>query len=140
MEVLRIFFAIKGATRWTVLALLLLAGLAEGIGLATILPVLSLAETPETLGTSKLSKLVVEAVNWVGLTPTLATLLAIVTGGILLKAVLRVLAMRHVGYAAAEVATRLRTSLIDNLLQVKWSYFTRQPVGRKVQRAWKRLP
>jgi ATP-binding cassette subfamily C protein len=38
--------------------------------------------------------------------------------------------MRHVGYAAAEVATQLRTRLIDSLLQVRWSYFTRQPVGR----------
>lgn len=130
MEVLRIFLAIKGAARWSVLALLLLAGLAEGIGLATVLPVLSLAEAPETAGRSKLGEMVFETVSRVGLTPTLVTLLAIVTAGILLKAVLRVLAMRHVGYAAAEVATRLRTALIDNLLQVKWSYFTRQPVGR----------
>ena len=130
MEVLRIFLAIKGVTRWTVLALLLLAGLAEGVGLATILPVLSFAESPETAGSSKIGKLVFEAVEWVGLTPTLGTLLVIVTLGILLKAALRILAMRHVGYAAAEVATHLRTSLIDNLLQVKWSYFTRLPVGR----------
>ncbi len=117
-------------TRWTVLALLLLAGLVEGVSLATILPVLSFAESPEMAGSSKIGRLVFDAVEWVGLTPTLATLLVIVTAGILLKAALRVLAMRHVGYAAAEVATRLRTSLIDNLLQVKWSYFTRQPVGR----------
>ena len=38
--------------------------------------------------------------------------------------------MRQVGYAAADVATQLRTRLIDSLLQVRWSYFARQPVGR----------
>jgi ATP-binding cassette subfamily C protein len=50
--------------------------------------------------------------------------------GISLRAALGILAMRHVGYAAAEVATQLRTRLIDSLLRVQWSYFASQPVGR----------
>ena len=39
-------------------------------------------------------------------------------------------ALVRVGYAVAEVATDLRTSLVQRLLAVKWGYFTRQPVGR----------
>ncbi|MDH3474959.1 MAG: ABC transporter ATP-binding protein/permease [Rhodospirillales bacterium] len=120
----------KGSTRWTVLALLLLAGLAEGIGLTSLLPALSLAGSPETARSSHVSRLVLDALDKVGLPANLETLMLIVVAGIGLKGALRILAMRHVGYAAAEVATRLRRSLIDNLLQVKWSYFTRQPVGR----------
>lgn len=130
MEVLKIFFAAKGSTRWTVLALLLLAGLAEGVGLTTLLPVLTIAVDPSDQGSSMASRLVFDTLERLGLSADLETLLLIVLGGILLKAALRILAMRHVGYAAAEVATQLRTSLIDNLMQVKWSYFTRQPVGR----------
>jgi ATP-binding cassette subfamily C protein len=130
LDVLKIFFAAKGSTRWTVLVLLLLAGFAEGIGLTTLLPVLTIAVDPSDQGSSMASKLVFDTLDRLGLSSNLETLLLIVLGGILLKAFLRILAMRHVGYAAAEVAAGLRTSLIENLLQVKWSYFTRQPVGR----------
>lgn len=130
MEVLRIFFASKGATRWTVLGFLLLAGLAEGIGLTTLLPLLTVAGGPETAGSSPVNELVFGALRKIGLTANLETLLIIVMAGISLKAGLRILAMRHVGYASADVATRLRTSLVENLLQAKWSYFTRQPLGR----------
>src|SRR3546814_12816047 len=38
--------------------------------------------------------------------------------------------MRYVGYAVAEVATGLRAELIKNLLNVRWDYFTHQPLGR----------
>lgn len=130
MEVLKIFFAVKGSTRWTVLALLLLAAFAEGVGLTTLLPVLTIAVDPNDQGSSTASRLVFDSLAWLGLPAKLEVLLLIVLGGILLKAALRMLAMRNVGYAAAGVATRLRTTLIDNLLRVKWSYFTRQPVGR----------
>ena len=130
MEVLRIFFAVKGSTRWTVLVLLLLAAFAEGVGLTTLLPVLAIAVDPADKGSSMASRLVFDSLEQLGLPAELEILLLIVLGGILLKAALTILAMRHVGYAAAEVATRMRTNLIDNLLRVKWSYFTRQPVGR----------
>jgi ATP-binding cassette, subfamily C, bacterial len=41
--ILRIFYGARGTQPWLVLACLLLAGIAEGIGLATLLPLLSLA-------------------------------------------------------------------------------------------------
>ena len=43
--VLGIFFATKARVRWTVLGLLLLAGLAEGVGLTSLLPLLSVASS-----------------------------------------------------------------------------------------------
>ncbi len=128
--VVRIFFASKGATRWTVLALLLLAGLSEGIGMTSLLPLVSVAGADAAGQTSPASQIVLRALDSVGLSANLETLVLIVVAGISLRAALGILAMRQVGYAAAEVATRLRTRLIDSLLQVKWSYFTRQPVGR----------
>src|SRR3546814_16393179 len=39
-------------------------------------------------------------------------------------------AMRYVGYAVAAVATDLRAELIKSLLNVRWEYFTKQPLGR----------
>ncbi len=130
LGIIRIFLALKGATRWTVPLLLLLAGLAEGIGVTTLLPLVSIAGNDAAAQSSPASKLVVETLERVGLSSTLETLVLLVVAGISLRAALGILAMRQVGYAAAEVATQLRTKLIDGLLRVRWSYFTRQPVGR----------
>ena len=130
LGVIRIFLASQGTTRWTVLTLLLLAGLAEGIGLTSLLPLVSIAGGDAAAQSSPASRLVVESLEGLGLSANLETLVVIVVLGISLRAALGILAMRRVGYAAAEVATQLRTRLIDSLLQVRWSYFTRQPVGR----------
>ncbi len=75
-------------------------------------------------------KMVYGAMNALGLPPSLGKLLLAVLFGVIGKAALVVLAMVRVGYAVAEVATNLRTTVVQSLLEVKWAYFTRQPVGR----------
>jgi ATP-binding cassette subfamily C protein len=57
-------------------------------------------------------------------------LLGVVLLGIALKAVLTWLAMRYVGYAVAEVSTRLRMRIIRQMLEVRWSYLVGQRSGR----------
>lgn len=125
---LRIFFMSSRTRQLAVVGCLLLAGLAEGIGLAGLLPVLSIA-TGEG-GDSALYGVIVGALAAVGLPLDMPVLLGVVLGGLLLKAALTLLAMNYVGAAMAEVATRLRLRLIRALLDVRWSYFARQPVGR----------
>lgn len=128
--VLRIFLGSDSASRWTVLLCLLVAGIAEGVGLAALLPLLSLATPEAARESSALNRVVIDTLDDLGLAPTLATLVVIVVSGLFLKSALVILAMRYVGNAMAEVATRLRKRLIDNLLAAKWEYFTHQPVGR----------
>ena len=130
LGVLKIFFASRGKTRWTVLGFLMLAGLAEGIGLTSLLPMVAVAGNDDAAQSSPASRLVMETLERVGLPANLEILILLVVLGITLRAALSILAMRKVGYAAAEVATQLRTRLIDSLLQVRWSYFARQPIGR----------
>src|SRR3546814_11880408 len=43
ISILRIFYGARGTKPWFVLGCLLLAGISEGVGLATLLPLLSLA-------------------------------------------------------------------------------------------------
>ena len=128
--VLRIFYGAKGTNPWLVLFCLLLAGISEGVGLATLLPLLSLAINEEAGETSTLAIYVEQALALFGLTPTLGVLLSLVVGGIVLKCILTMIAMKYVGYALAEVATGLRAELIKRLLSVRWGYFTQQPLGR----------
>ncbi len=70
------------------------------------------------------------ALDALGLPADLGVLLLLVLAGVLAKAALVALALIRVGYAVAEVATDLRTTVVRRLLDVKWGYFTRQPIGR----------
>ncbi|MEQ8355235.1 MAG: ABC transporter ATP-binding protein [Kiloniellaceae bacterium] len=128
--ILRIFYGARGTNPWLVLGCLLLAGIAEGIGLATLLPLLSLAIDGGANEASPLALYVEEVLAYVDLTPSLGLLLALVVGGIVIKCLLTMAAMKYVGYAVAEVATGLRAELIMRLLNVRWGYFTHQPMGR----------
>ncbi len=128
--ILRIFFGSKSTNQWVVLVCLILAGLAEGIGLASLLPLLTTAGAESAEDPSPVSEAVTGALAFLGLPADLEILMAVVMVGLLLKSGLVILAMRYVGYAVAAVATGLRSELIDRLLRARWSYFTHQPVGR----------
>lgn len=109
-------------------ALLLLAGLAEGIGLATLLPVLELAAgEPDR---SAFSGFIERTLAGLGLDSSLPILLAIIVIGLTGKAVFQWLAMRQVGYTVAAVATDLRITLMRALLDARWSFFAAQPSGQ----------
>lgn len=129
---LRIFGATSAGRQLTVLTCLLAASLAEGFGIASLLPLLTVAAGPEagTTGNSAIHGLVTTALASVGLSPDVSVLLIVVVTGLILKAALTLFAMNHVGYAVAEVATGLRLQLIQALLEARWGYFARQPIGR----------
>jgi hypothetical protein len=108
---------------------LLVAGLAEGLGLTTLLPLFTTAldgrdgAGPEQLSIagSGTDEVVTTVLARVGLSPTLGVLVSIVVGGLLVKAALMLWAHRQVGYTVAQVATDLRLALIRALLE--------QPLG-----------
>jgi ATP-binding cassette subfamily C protein len=129
---LRIFAATSAGRQATVLGCLLAASLAEGFGLASLLPLLTVASGPDAAANSgsAIHDMVNGALAAVGLPADLLVLLIVVVGGIVLKAALTLFAMNHVGYAVAEIATKLRLQLIQALLEARWGYFARQPVGR----------
>jgi ATP-binding cassette subfamily C protein len=109
---------------------LVLAGLAEGIGISSLLPVIRVAaHGPATAANTTLERGLAAALGAVGLTPTTRTLFALVLAGIALRAVLLLIANRQAGYAVAHVATSLRLQLISALLATRWSYYVHKPIG-----------
>lgn len=130
--ILHMFFRAEGARPWSVLICLLLAGIADGVSFASLLPLIAIAIGSNEGNQSPLYDAVIGAFNAVGLTPDLVPLLVIVIAGTTLKSLLILLAMRHVGFAQANVITKLRARLVKEVLQVRWSFFTSHPVGRLV--------
>ncbi len=122
------FFRAHPGRSALMVALLVLAGLAEGVGLTALLPLVQhvLAE-PETGAAA--DTLVDRAFAAVGLVPTLGVVLGTLVAMIALKALLLWLAMRQVGYTAAMVATGLRHRLIRALTLAEWRHFISQPAG-----------
>ncbi|HNE56975.1 MAG TPA: ABC transporter ATP-binding protein [Nitrosomonas sp.] len=110
-----------------VLVALLFAGIAEALSLTALLPLISIAvgETDD----SKIGRFMVQALERIGIAPTIDAILLIIVGGMLIKGVILLLTNRQVGYTVAHVATALRLDLIEALLASRWQYYLRQPVG-----------
>jgi ATP-binding cassette subfamily C protein len=129
-RIFRVFMSVPGWSKWTILAGLVLATVAEGFGLASLLPALTMLFGEGGEEPTLVHELIYGFLAAVGLPATLEVLLLLVLAGVLLKATLVALALVRVGYAVADVATKLRTTVVQRLLEVKWGYFTRQPIGR----------
>jgi ATP-binding cassette subfamily C protein len=130
--VVRIFFTTSPLRAMLVLGSLVLAGFAEMIGYATLLPALTIAVGNDSSGQSSgLQTTITWVLTTLGIpTGSLGILLCVVLAAIVVKNLLMTAAMNLVGYQVARVATGLRLRLIHSLLGVRWSYFARQPVGR----------
>jgi ATP-binding cassette subfamily C protein len=129
VKTLRYFAAAYPARCLAVLVCLLVAGATEGLGLSTLLPLLSVA-TGSAVSSSGYEAHVVRVLTALGIPPVPEPLFAIAVGALWIKAVLVLLAKRQVGYAVARIATDLRLRLLRALLAARWSYSSRQPAGR----------
>ena len=130
------------AYRWQTLLMLvalLLSGVAEGVGLSALLPLLNIALGPEATSMlpgaagaeqNEFERFVLDTLGRIGIAPTLANMLWIISGGVGLKCLFLLLAQRQVGYTAAQVGTDLRLQLLRAVLRSKWEYFLHQPVGK----------
>jgi len=112
-----------------VLVALLIAGIAEGLSLTALLPLISIAVGDAGSNSSGIGQFMEKALRDIGIDPTLDTILVIIVGGMFFKGFVLLLANRQVGYTVAHVATALRLELIEALLASRWQYYLRQPVG-----------
>ncbi len=134
---LNFFRAYPGRSALMLLALVL-SGAAEGIGLSALLPLLKIALGPDAAAAAPMGmsdaagfeKAVLDALDSLGIAPTLGNMLLIIVGGILFKGIFLLLAQRQVGYTAARVTRDLRLQMLQAVLRSKWEYVLRQPVGK----------
>jgi len=125
----RVYRRQGGSWRVALPIFLLIAGLAEGVGLTMLLP-LFIALNESAADRSAASRAMLEAMTALGLPVTIGSLLALLVAVIALKAGLLLLVMRHVAAVVVRIAHQFRLSLIDALMSARWSYFVEQPVGR----------
>lgn len=123
------YFVRRYPARTLIIVLLLIfSGVAEGIGIVAMLPLLQLAD-PSAASDSGLAQAIGDILVSIGLEPTTALLLALIVLVMSLKAGFLWLATRQVGYTVAHVASDLRLRVISALLKARWAYFTSQSTG-----------
>jgi ATP-binding cassette subfamily C protein len=134
MRLLIAFFRAYPGRTVVMLAALLLAGAAEGVSLAALLPLLGIVMKTDgseaDAASSGLDKMIQEALLVIGIEPTLGVLLVIIVMGITLRSLLLLFAKKHIGYTAAQVSTDLRLNLLRAIMQAKWQYFMSQSAGQ----------
>jgi ATP-binding cassette subfamily C protein len=105
-----------------IVGLLSLAALLDFFSLSGLLPLLQILTRTEAA-----SPLVLRLLG--GLTPTLPALLALITVLLLLKALVRWLAMRQVASTVVTVAHELRDEVHAAMLAASWRFFVQTPAG-----------
>lgn len=131
-KLFRLFFRFKGTNPWLVIVCLVLASLAQGVGIAGLVPLISMVSGDELDADSPINRAIGEVLGSFSLQISLEALLGFILAMVLLKSALSIVAMTYVGYATAEVCNRLRQRLIDVLLRARWSFFTHKPMGHIV--------
>lgn len=129
-QLIRMFFQAEGTHPWAVLTSLLFAGVAGGIGLVSLLPLLTVTIDGGQGNDSVVTEVVKTGLAMVGLEPELLTLVVLIVVAVSMKSILTFVAMRYVGYASVTVAMGFRAKLIKQLMDVEWRYFIGLPLGR----------
>ncbi len=132
MTAFKIFFQ-SDASRWRqalILVCLLAAGLAEGFGLATILPVLAVSTGDDLGSRPEFATQMIDFLSSLGLPISFTSLLIVMISGLAAREFLTFFAMSFIGYTIADLATSYRRRLIDGFLKAKWAYFTKEPLGQ----------
>jgi ATP-binding cassette, subfamily C, bacterial len=108
---------------------LFLAGLAEGFGIATLLPLLGLVAGGEARNNTELGRMIVDTLQAVGIQPTVGMLIVLILVLMTSKTGLILLAARQWSLYAARVEVNFRMDFIRALMGARWEYFISQRQG-----------
>lgn len=126
---LQYFASAYPARTGAMVVLLVLAGLAEGVGLVALLPLVGVVLGRSDQAVDEPPSRAEAFFEAIGLPPTLEVILTLIVFLMALRALMLWLAMRQVGFTAAMVSTNLRRRLIKALTVAEWRHFNRQPTG-----------
>ena len=113
---------------------MMVTGFLEGVGVASLFPILSIVTKGQT-GATALNESIERALAFFHLPADLEVLCLLIAATIWLKAVISMIVARALGRTGATIGQDIRRRLLQALVNAKWSYFTIQPVGRFVAAA-----
>lgn len=106
------------------------ASLLEGMSVASLFPILTIVAGDQTEAPNKVERIILGALEMLHIDKSLGALVLVMVSLAVLKAVISLNVSRYIGYLVAEIATELRSRLMDAMLAARWSYYTVNPIGR----------
>ncbi len=129
-QIFNIFFKAEDTRPFLVLFCLLIGGLAEAIGIGTLLPVTSAVLNPGRGDPSAFEKMIHDGFAAVGVEPNFTNLLILIVTIMTVRSVLLFSAMSYAGITAARVANAFRSRLIRAIMDARWSFYANQSGGQ----------
>lgn len=108
----------------------LAASLLEGLSVASLFPILTIVAGDGAEEPNKVERIILGTLEFLQIDKSLGALVLVMISLSVLKAVISLNVSRYVGYLVAEIATELRSRMIDAMLGARWSYYTINPIGR----------
>ena len=124
----RYFFSAYPWRSTMMLAALTAAALAEGVGIATLLPLIGIVIDADAVD-GVLTRQVEQLFGLLGMKLSLGAVLVVIVSALTLKSLLMLLAMAQVGYAAAHAAMDLRLAFVRALLRAQWMHVVAWKAG-----------
>ena len=113
---------------------MMVTGFLEGVGVASVFPILAIVTKGQT-GSTALNEKIEQALAFFHLPADLEVLCLLIAATIWLKALISLIVARALGRTGATIGQDIRRRLLQALVNARWSYFTIQPVGRFVAAA-----
>jgi ATP-binding cassette, subfamily C, bacterial len=129
-NILRLFFTAEGINPWIVLLCLLTASVVEGIGFASLVPLLMVATDTGVEKPSPLLEVTRDVMATIGLPLEVGPLIIFVVLTLLMKSLLNFLAMQYVSRSIADFISGVRSRLIATLFRANWAYLVQHPIGQ----------
>jgi len=134
---MRLLLIISRQYPWQTVAMLLallLSGIAEGIGISAMLPLLAIVlggmGGKSGANPTPAEKIIRDIFDTIGLTPTLELLLLLILATMLVKGLLVWFANKRVGYTVAHLTAKLRLQILRAYILARWEFFIGQRIGK----------
>ena len=130
---LRIFQKYLGKRLYIIFALTLVAGLAEGVGILMVLPLLQgLDVGAPDAEVSGVAALLNDGLQWLGLDGSIVAVLLIITAAFILKGVLTFAALAVKALLSGQLLKRLKGQLFDDYSRMRYQYYASRDTGHFV--------
>lgn len=129
-DVFKIFFHTGWRQQLLILFALLVSGVVEVVGIATLWPIVGLLGGEAHMKSHVIDDYIRWALIQFNLPLTIEILLLIIVGSATLSFIFGTVGSVFVGRSVANFGINVRLKVIDALVHAKWSYFVTQPVAR----------
>ncbi len=130
ISALKLYFRSDLRNKHLILVLLFIANLAEGVGLAAVLPALTIGAASTGGSGSQFAADAIDMLAAYGLPTDFVSLLLIAVGAFVLREVILFAAMAFFGYRIADLTNAYRWRLIDAFMKARWDYFAHSSLGK----------